>query len=218
MKFNRIISSIAIALVTTLGAQATTLTGNMTADNAFFAFISTSPNSLGTQIGSGPNWYDSYALSSTQLTPGVTNYLNIEAINQGGPGGLSFVLSLSDAGFHFGNGSQSLNTDPSELNFWSGSYNNTNSAYAPTTWLRATGSVVQDTGYGWGNVVGTANWADASVNGLNACGNCTVDFTVAITPVSGVPEPSTWVMMLLGFAGLGFMACRRKSKTARITA
>jgi hypothetical protein len=30
--------------------------------------------------------------------------------------------------------------------------------------------------------------------------------------VSAVPEPSTWAMMLLGFAGVGFMAYRRKSK------
>jgi hypothetical protein len=29
--------------------------------------------------------------------------------------------------------------------------------------------------------------------------------------VSAVPEPATWAMMLLGFLGLGFMACRRKS-------
>jgi hypothetical protein len=28
-----------------------------------------------------------------------------------------------------------------------------------------------------------------------------------------VPEPSTWAMMLLGFAGIGFMAYRRKSAT-----
>lgn len=27
---------------------------------------------------------------------------------------------------------------------------------------------------------------------------------------SAVPEPSTWTMMILGFAGVGFMACRRK--------
>jgi len=27
-----------------------------------------------------------------------------------------------------------------------------------------------------------------------------------------VPEPSTWAMMILGFAGVGFMAYRRKSK------
>jgi uncharacterized protein (TIGR03118 family) len=32
--------------------------------------------------------------------------------------------------------------------------------------------------------------------------------------ISAVPEPSTWAMMLLGFAGVGFMAYRRKSKPA----
>jgi len=31
---------------------------------------------------------------------------------------------------------------------------------------------------------------------------------------NGVPEPSTWAMMILGFAGVGFMAYRRKSKPA----
>jgi PEP-CTERM motif len=35
--------------------------------------------------------------------------------------------------------------------------------------------------------------------------------TVAGVPVTGgVPEPSTWAMMILGFAGVGFMAYRRK--------
>jgi PEP-CTERM motif-containing protein len=32
--------------------------------------------------------------------------------------------------------------------------------------------------------------------------------------ISGVPEPSTWAMMLIGFAGVGFMAYRQKSKPA----
>jgi PEP-CTERM motif len=32
--------------------------------------------------------------------------------------------------------------------------------------------------------------------------------------VSGVPEPSTWAMMLLGFTGVGFIAYRGKSKLA----
>jgi outer membrane lipase/esterase len=31
---------------------------------------------------------------------------------------------------------------------------------------------------------------------------------------AGVPEPSTWSMMLLGFAGVGFVAYRRKSRPA----
>jgi hypothetical protein len=34
----------------------------------------------------------------------------------------------------------------------------------------------------------------------------------------GVPEPSTWAMMILGFAGLGFMAYRRKSMLALMAA
>jgi hypothetical protein len=33
-----------------------------------------------------------------------------------------------------------------------------------------------------------------------------------------VPEPSTWAMMVLGFAGVGFMAYRRKSKPALMAA
>lgn len=40
-----------------------------------------------------------------------------------------------------------------------------------------------------------------------------------ISPVvAAVPEPSTWAMMILGFAGTGFMAYRRKSKPALIGA
>jgi len=36
--------------------------------------------------------------------------------------------------------------------------------------------------------------------------------------VGAVPEPSTWAMLILGFAGIGFMAYRRKSKTALVPA
>ena len=32
--------------------------------------------------------------------------------------------------------------------------------------------------------------------------------------LQAVPEPSIWAMMILGFAGIGFMAYRRKSKMA----
>ena len=45
-----------------------------------------------------------------------------------------------------------------------------------------------------------------------------LDFsTITITTQSAVPEPSTWAMMILGFAGIGFMAYRRKSKPALMT-
>ena len=35
----------------------------------------------------------------------------------------------------------------------------------------------------------------------------------SIVTVAAVPEPSTWAMMILGFAGVGFMAYRRKRVT-----
>ena len=42
-----------------------------------------------------------------------------------------------------------------------------------------------------------------------------VPFTIAsVTPA--VPEPSTWAMMILGFAGVGLMAYRRKKQGARM--
>jgi PEP-CTERM motif len=37
-----------------------------------------------------------------------------------------------------------------------------------------------------------------------------------VSQISAVPEPSTWAMMILGFAGIGFMAYRRKSKPAAL--
>lgn len=38
--------------------------------------------------------------------------------------------------------------------------------------------------------------------------------SLGFTLTSGVPEPSTWAMMMLGFAGLGFMAYRRRNNLA----
>jgi hypothetical protein len=39
-----------------------------------------------------------------------------------------------------------------------------------------------------------------------------------LTFTAAVPEPSSWAMMILGFAGVGFMAYRRKSKPALMAA
>jgi PEP-CTERM motif len=37
-------------------------------------------------------------------------------------------------------------------------------------------------------------------------------------PIAAVPEPSTWAMLILGFAGVGFMAYRRRSQSSATTA
>jgi hypothetical protein len=39
------------------------------------------------------------------------------------------------------------------------------------------------------------------------------ELSVSLPLVDGVPEPSTWAMMILGFMGVGFMAYRRKGRS-----
>ena len=46
----------------------------------------------------------------------------------------------------------------------------------------------------------------------------TFNMAFSLQGVSGVPEPATWAMMILGFAGIGFMAYRRKLKPALMAA
>ena len=36
------------------------------------------------------------------------------------------------------------------------------------------------------------------------------------TIASSVPEPATWAMMILGFMGVGFLAYRRKGRSASL--
>jgi hypothetical protein len=58
-------------------------------------------------------------------------------------------------------------------------------------------------------------WAVADVLGSAGTGEAGGLFgvTTTVTTTSGVPEPSTWAMMFIGFAGLGF-AGYRKARTA----
>ena len=58
----------------------------------------------------------------------------------------------------------------------------------------------------FGPVHGTYVWAVSYSGDGN---NISHDASLEPIFVGGVPEPSTWVMMTLGFAGLGFAAFRR---------
>lgn len=69
----------------------------------------------------------------------------------------------------------------------------------------------------------TSNSGPTGTHGADPCASCTsiavpfaaditFDGTGAIGAVSAVPEPSTWAMMILGFAGVGFMAYRRRGQ------
>jgi hypothetical protein len=104
---------------------------------------------------------------------------------------------------------------------------------ATSLWTQGTltapyGSLVGTNGAGNFFIIGTSFSGTASAAGElrlyywdeNAFDNTqfvTANVTTAVT--SGVPEPSTWAMMILGFAGIGFVGYRRrKDSTLALTA
>ena len=182
--------------------MAGSISGEMTADNAFFAYISTNDSVLGTLVASENNWGGTASFSNFALTPGVTYYLHVEAINYGGAAGFIGQFDLSGTGFQFANGTQDLLTDTTD---WRGIYNNGSGAVTAQPWVEPTGGVASlgANGIGpWGTrpgISGNADWiwpSDAdSMPGGGLCGNCTVDFSTPIETVSGAPEPpSMWLM------------------------
>ena len=59
----------------------------------------------------------------------------------------------------------------------------------------------------------TTSW-DTHIDYLSGCcltldGSARISLPDGITIATSVPEPSTWAMLLLGFAGIGFMTYRR---------
>ncbi len=198
-------------------AKASTISGSLTADNAFFAYISTSNSVRGTLVASGNDWGQPFPLSTFSLTAGQTYYLQIEAINYGGPGAIIGDFTLSDAGFHFSNGTQHLLTDTTN---WLASYNDSNnSPSAQQPWVTPTGGVTSQGANGvgpWGNKSGisaSALWIDGTTNGLSVCQNCTVDFSTTITSNRPtVPEPATFGYLGSALAGLCLTRFRRRAK------
>jgi len=69
---------------------------------------------------------------------------------------------------------------------------------------------------GWVNLSFTATQTGTyNFNaGVQNIGDSGVSSQLFLDTVAAVPEPTTWAMMLLGFAGVGFMAYRRKAKPA----
>jgi hypothetical protein len=184
-------------------AGATTLTAKTNIDNGYQMFLSTDDSLAGTQFGAGENWPTTFTDTAT-LVAGVTNYLHIFAYDQGGIAGLLGEFTLSDAGFAFANGLQTLLSGEAGLQVsttgWSG--------YGATTGLGSNG--VGPWGY-QGAVSPMAQW----VWSANAYDDNAVYFTAAITsvapPVSAVPLPAGLPLMLAALGGLGMVARRRKA-------
>lgn len=72
----------------------------------------------------------------------------------------------------------------------------------------AGGDTVDFWGYGDAGPGGALTYGVAMTDGINA-----LDYTAFPGDISAaLPEPSTWALLMLGFMGLGYAACRRSTK------
>jgi hypothetical protein len=190
---------LAVAMV----ASATTLSGDLTADNGFVLYLSTSPTVTGTLVTSGAAWWDTFSFSGVDLTPGTTYYLQIYGFNTDGPGSILGSFNLSDSSFQFASGTQSLITDTTD---WT--YSDTGFDLAP---LHA------PTSYG---VNGVGPWGpffpaiDPNAQWIwNSNEYAFAEFFVTtITPLTGaIPEPTSMGLLGGGLVALGLLARRKRS-------
>jgi PEP-CTERM motif len=178
-----------------------------------------------TGFGTGPNelQFTGAAFSApleTQFTVGSLYYFNGTTAQGTTPSSVDLSLTMNFTTPNLGN-------VPSTFTFNLVSTPNTGTAqqnadyvYFPSS-FSAESFVIGTTTYhvellGFGNVVGDGFLSSDTTQlhveeGLNATADLFAEVTSQTpTGVGAVPEPSTWAMMILGFCGLGFMACRRK--------
>jgi len=184
--------------------SATTLSVNMTVDDAFNTYISTSDAVLGTLIGSGTSWPTTESFSSL-LTPAVTNYIHVVAVDNVSPAMFIGDFSLSDTGFRFANGTQLLVTNTTN---WGDSSSGFGGAYSTPLDLGPQGTSP------WGTFAGINSGARFIWSETPECGFCTRYFSAAITPtgVAGVPEPSSFALFIAGLALVVLRQSRRPSR------
>jgi hypothetical protein len=223
MKSKAALIGAALSAIALNAASAATLTLNLIVDNQFDVYLSNNNAVLGTLIGSGSDWPTTFTFS-TPLT-GSTNYYiqvvgtNWTTLNPGtppfapgsdNPDAFIGTFSITGGGFQFANGLQTISTDAVS---WFGVPKLDN-----TTWTDPTGNLVQAFGPNgcciWGaNKPGPESNIDSGAQWIwsNPDNGRFADISTAI---SAVPEISTWVLMLLGFAGIGIVAYRRTKKAS----
>ncbi len=120
------------------------------------------------------------------------------------------------------------------VSFWVGNVVDPNNVFGQSTTVNllvdglAVLSAVNEDGAGQPTQV----WKQFTYEGFGATDSITFTFlsgdprddfnsgfdSVVISTVGAVPEPSTWAMMIFGFAGVAFIAYRRKSRSAPMIA
>jgi hypothetical protein len=186
-----------VSAPSTLLAQS--LRGDLTVDNSFAAYLSTSVGTQGTQIASGTNWTTTYSFSGVSLTPGETYYLQVRGADVGVIAGFLGDFTL-DGAFQFANGTSFLTTNTSD---WFASA--TGFGLAPQT----PGVHGLNGASPWGtrpNIDASAEWIWTE----DGCIHCTRYFWTSITPAAQIPEPATQLLLGAGVVGLVIIGRQRR--------
>lgn len=191
---NKLITILAFSALFPISASATTLSGNLTTDDAFTAYLSTDDSVAGTPLVSGSFWPSVFSFSAI-LIPGSTYYLHIAAKDIfGPPSAFLGSFSLSDADFTFANGTQSLVSSSTD---WE--VNGT--GFGPAYNTPYDGFGTNGSGLSYPTLSGIA--LDARWIWTGPYG--TVGEAYFTTTITAVPEPETYAMLLAGLGLLGFM-------------
>jgi hypothetical protein len=139
-------------------------------------------------------------------TEGGRTGINALAFNQPSPGTVTSGVMTSPSGFSFMLGGLNSSGCDGSGNFFC--FDNTAIPPTPSTLLSGPLSfnfnVTANTAGVW-----SAYTTDFKIDWVGTKNN--YDLVSLPIPVNGVPEPATWAMMLLGFAGVGMTMRRRRT-------
>ena len=96
----------------TVGSSSANLTGNLTVDNKFEAYLSTDDSVEGVKLTEGDNWQRTYNLASP-LTTGQEYYLHIKATDLGFFAGFLGEFKIAGTDHTFSNGQTTIDTNTS---------------------------------------------------------------------------------------------------------